>query len=216
MALATILDFLHDWPGQAKLELSYGDEMAETGGGAVLTRELRPPLWTLDARSRLLRPNDLSRWQATVEALENGKRQVVGFDRNRYYPINYPNGSWPTGVAFDGHTSRILTVGADNKSMSLDSLPAGYEGSVGDMLAWQYNTTQQALHRVMEDFTANGSGVTGVFEVRPHIRPTATVTTVAHVKRPACLMVIIPGTISVDIDDLGWGTVNFQAQQTLP
>lgn len=216
MALATVLDFLHDWPGQAKLQLSCGDEMAETGGGAVMARELRPPLWALDAQSRLLKVNTLDHWQATLEALENGKRLFWGFNRNRSYPINYPNGSWPTGGAFSGLTARILTVGGNNKSMSLDSLPAGYEGVPGDMLAWNYNTTQYALHRVVEAFTANGSGVTGVFEVRPHIRPTASPTTAVSVKQPACQMVVIPGSTSVEIDGLGWGTLAFQAQQTLP
>lgn len=215
MALASVLDFLLDWPGQARLDLGNNDEQAGTGGGSVITRELSPPLWMLRAQTTKLQPNELDYWQATLEALENGKRPFWGFSRNRDYPINYPRGTWPTGGSFNGATSRILTVGANNKSMSLDQLPAGYQGSVGDMLSWTYNSTQYALHRVVEAFTANGSGITGVFEVRPHIRPTASVTAAVAVKNPRCQMVVVAGSISVDTDDIGWGTISFQGQQFL-
>lgn len=215
MALAAVQDFLHDWPGQAYLQMGYGDESATQGSGAIITRELRPPLWQLSAQSKTLKPSDLAKWQSVLESLENGKLLFWGYDRNRYYPILYPRGTWPTGGSFSGATARILTVGSNNKSVSLDSLPAGYVGSVGDMLSFTYNSTQYALHRVVETFTANGSGVTAEFEVRPHVRPTATATTAVAVKRPACQMKISPGSVSCTVNDIGWGALSFQAEQTL-
>lgn len=215
MALDSVQDFLHTFPGQTYLSLSFGDEQSPLGSGLIITRELRPPLWTLAGHSRRLKPNTLAAWQARLESLDNGKTQFWGYDRNRYYPILYPHGAWPTGGSFSGTTSRILTVNANNKAVALDSLPVGYRGSVGDLLSWTYNSTQYAMHRVVEAFLANGSGVTPEFEVRPHIRPTASATTAVSVKRPACQMKIVPGSVSTEIDDIGWGTISFQAQQTL-
>lgn len=215
MALATVQDFLHTFPGQTYLRLDDGDEQSPLASGVIITRNLRPPLWSLSARSRLLKPNTLAAWQARIESLENGKLLFWGYDRNRFYPILYPKGAWPTGGSFSGTTARILTVNANNKALSLDSLPAGYVVSAGDLISWTYNSTQYAMHRVVESATANGSGVTPEFEVRPHIRSSAPATTAVAVKRPACQMKIVPGSLQTDVNDIGWGTITFQAVQTL-
>lgn len=214
MALPPVQDFIHDWPGQAALQLGYGDEASPTGSGAIITRELRPPLWVLNAQSRRLRPNTLHEWQAKLETLENGKVLFWGYECMRFYPIAYPNGSWPTGPAFSG-SAQLSAVDPNNKALVLQALPAGYSGRPGDMLSWAYNGDQYALHRVVEAFTANAGGVTNVFEVRPHIRPLAAAGTAVAVKRPACQMKLIPGSIAIETDPLGWGTIQFQAGQSL-
>lgn len=217
MSLAAVQDFLHTFPGQSLISLLCGDEQAPLASGSVITRELRPPLWMIVAKTRKLSPNTLAIWQARLESLDNGKTLFWGYDRNRNYPIAYPKGSWPTGGgSFNGTTCRIHSVNANNKALSLDQLPANYAGKAGDMVSWNYNSTLYALHRVVEDFAADGSGVTPEFEVRPHIRATATVTTAVAVKRPACQMRVIPGTLQSDIDfETGWGSLAFQAMQSL-
>ena len=49
---------------------------------------------------------------------------------------------------------------SDNKSLKLGGLPAGYSLRRGDMLHFDYGSspTRRALHRIVEDATANGPG----------------------------------------------------------
>jgi hypothetical protein len=65
----------------------------------------------------------------------------------------------------------------------------------------------------MEPATANGSGVTGEFEVRPHLWPAAAAADPVSVKQPACLMAIVPGSLSSDAQSSGWGSVSFSAME---
>ena len=62
----------------------------------------------------------------------------------------------------------------------------------------------------MEAATAAG-GTTPQFEIRPHLWPDVTVTKPVHVKQPACLMAIVPGSIASDAQLNGWGSVSFSA-----
>lgn len=216
MALATVLDIIEDWPGSATLDLRPGDEISGTGGGGIYVKELRPPLWMLTARSRLLRPTQVLQWKARLNSLENGKRLFWAFDKAACYPIAYPRGTWPTGGAFNGLTATIASIGGNNKSLSVDLLPAGYVGSVGDFLGITYGAgPYYGLYQVAEAFQADGAGVTGVFEVRPHLRPGTAVNDLVAVKHPSCQMRIVPGTVDPDVGDTGWGRISFQGIQEL-
>ncbi len=139
--------------------------------------------------------------------LENGLKTFWGYPMSRCYPILYPNGSWPTGGAFNG-TATLASINANRKAISLSGLPAGFVLSVGD-----YVSIAGDLHQVMEPATANGSGVTGEFEVRPHLWPAAAVADPVSVKQPACLMAIVPGSLSSDAQMAGWGSVSFSAME---
>ena len=61
--------------------------------------------------------------------------------------------------------------------------------------------------------TAEGRAATIQFEVRPHIWPARTVGAAVSVKQPACLMAIVPGSISSDAQINGWGSVSFSAME---
>jgi hypothetical protein len=163
------------------------------------------PLWTLRAMTKVLSPNTLDAWRAKLTALENGLQQFRGYPMSRCYPIAYPNGSWPTGAAFTG-AAILAAINANRKAISVQALPAGFKLSVGD-----YLSIDGDLHQVMETATANASGVTGEFEVRPHLWPAAAVADPVAVKQPACLMAIVPGSVSADAGLNGWGSLTFQA-----
>jgi hypothetical protein len=216
VALDTVQELISLWPGGATLDLDCGDELSEQGSGIISVKELRPPLWVMRARSRLLTPTQVKEWKARLNSLENGKRLFWGWDKTGEYPIAHPCGAWPTGGAFNGLTATIASIGANNKSLSVDLLPAGFAGAVGDWLGVTYGTgPSYGLYQVMEPYLANGSGVTGVFEVRPHLRPGTAVDNLVAVKRPAAQMMIQPGSVSSDVDDLGWGTITFSALQVI-
>lgn len=102
----------------------------------------------------------------------------------------------------------IATIAANRKAISLSGLPAGYKVTVGDYI----QIGDKDLHMVMEPMTANGSGVTTQFEVRPHLWPGVTAPVAATLVKPSCIMAIVPGSISTTADmATGRGTVTFQA-----
>lgn len=201
------IDFLGEWPGWNSLELSANQEQATDSGGRVYVRNFSDPLWKMSAQTKRLSPNALDEWRARLDALENGLVTFKAFALSRAYPIAYPNGAWPTGGSFSGTTAQVHTVGADNKSLRVKGLPAGFVLSRGDMI--QVGDTD--LYRLMETATADGGGITPSFEVRPHLWDGIAVNDAVSVKRPACLMVLVPGSVQAAADTSGRGAVSFQA-----
>lgn len=208
MTITYPLDILADFPGWTpEFELLWRQEQSRQANGVTRVKDFGSPLWRLSASSRPLSPNELDFWRARLDALENGLQQFKGYPLSRCFPIAYPNGAWPTGGAFSGTTAAVNSINANRKSITLKSLPAGYKLSIGDMIQIGRN-----LHRVQEAATANGSGITGAFEIRPHLWPETVINDPVSVKRPACLMTIVPGSIASSADpQTGRGTVSFQA-----
>jgi hypothetical protein len=159
----------------------------------------------------VLRPNLLDHWRARLQELENGLVTFRGYALSRCYPILYPRSSWPTGDAFDGMSAALHTVDENRNAVRVSGLPVGFRLSVGD----QIQIGETDLHRVMEDATADSFGVTPLFKVRPHVwrevdgggSPAITVS----VKRPSCVMCIVPGSVSTQADLSGRGSVSFRA-----
>lgn len=207
MALTAPLSILPDFPGWVTdFEPEFRQEMSRTAGGRTYVKDLGPSLWRMAARSKVLSPNELDYWRGRLHALENGFVTFYGYSLSRTFPILYPNGSWPTGVSFSGTAANLHTIGASRNSIRINSIPVGFVLSVGDFL--QIGTTD--LHRVMETATADGSGLTPSFEVRPYIWPSVTTTTAVSVYRPHCIMAIVPGSVNTVADTTGRGSVSFQ------
>lgn len=213
MALTEPFDLLADFPGwTTEFDLVWRQEQSRVASGRTYVKDLGSPLWRLSVQSRPLTINELDYWRARINAMENGLKTFYGRSMSRCFPIMYPNGSWPTGAAFDGVSATLATINANRKAVSLGDLPTGFVLSVGDHIA-----IGNDLHQVMETATADGSGDTGEFEVRPHIWPNVEAGSSppppnVSVKQPSCLMAIVPGSISSTADaQTGWGAVSFQA-----
>lgn len=207
MAITYPINLLPGFPGWTTgFSLHWRQEQSTLASGRILVKDMGSPLWTLRAASKVLSPNNLDAWRAKLTALENGLQQFWGYPMTRCYPIAYPNGSWPTGATFNG-SCVLSAINANRKAIALQALPAGFVLSVGD-----YVSIAGDLHQVMEAATANGSGVTPQFEVRPHIWPAVTAPTPGVlVKQPACKMAVVPGSVSSDAQLNGWGALSFQA-----
>lgn len=206
MAVTYPLDFMPQFPGwSTKFEPMHRQEQSRTAGGETYVKDLGSPLWFGAWVSRTLRPNELDHWRARLDALENGLQTFRGYPLSRCYPIAYPKAAYDAlGV---GAVS-LGSIGSNRKSATLTGLPAGYKLSIGDMI----QVAGSGLHRVLEAVTANGSGVTPVFEVRPHFWPGASAPAAVTLVRPSCPMRIVPGSIASDADlSTGRGTVSFQA-----
>lgn len=213
LSLTEPFDLLADFPGwTTEFELAWRQEQSRTAGGRTYVKDLGSPLWMLTAQSRQLSINELDYWRARLNAMENGMATFRGYSMSRCYPIRYPRGAWPTGGAFDGISASLASVGANRKSVSLADLPAGFVLSVGDYI----QIGDGDLHQVMEAAVADVDGETAEFEVRPHLWPGVegggSPPLAVAVKRPSCLMAIMPGSIKSSADpQTGWGAVSFQA-----
>lgn len=214
MSLTYPLDILSGFPGWTiEFDLMWRQEQSRTAGGTTFVKDLGSPLWRGSWVTRSLAPNLLDEWRARLDALENGMGTFIGYSHSRCYPIAYPNGTWPSGGAFDGTSATVFALGGDNKSLRVDGLPAGFQLRVGDMIQIKRGSTERRdLYRVQEVATADGVGVTPSFEVRPHLWPGVAVDDAVSVKRPWCRMAIVPGSISSPADlQTGRGSISFQA-----
>lgn len=212
MALTYPLDFLLTFPGwTTRFELMRRQEQSRQAGGMTLVKDLGDPLWMGAWQSRVLWPNELDQWKATLQALEEGGKQFKGRPLSRSYPILYPNGSWPTGGSFDGISAELAVIGTNNNVISIESLPDDYVFSVGDYLT----IDDKNLHQVAETATANGSGATPQFQVQPHMWPGTVAGDSVRVKEPFCIMTMVPGSLNAEADpQTGRGTVSWQGVES--
>jgi hypothetical protein len=216
MSLSFPLDLLADFPGTSiRFEAVPMLEIDPTRSGRIISKDLGPALWEADYQSKRLLPNALKFWKAKLLALQG--QSFIGYDMTACFPIAYPNGSWPTGGSFDGIAT--LASVTDAKVLTMDDLPAGYVGSVGDYVSFDYGDDSRALHQVMESFVADGSGVTGSFEVRPHVRPGYNLLLTGGLPvaltKPRAVMVLVPGSVIASSDLSGRGSISFTGRQTL-
>jgi hypothetical protein len=206
VAISYPLDLLASFPGwSTKFELLHRQEQSRTASGITYVKDFGSPLWMGAWVTCNLKPNELDEWRARLDALENGLQTFKGYSLARTYPIAYPK------AAYDKLTFgsvRLGSIGTNRKSGTLTGLPAGYKLSVGDMI----EVADSGLHRIMEAVTANASGATPVFEVRPHFWPGASAPAAAALVRPGCPMRVVPGSITSDAEfSSGSGSISFQA-----
>lgn len=219
MALTYPLDLLLGFPGMTtRFEPVYVQEISATRGGSQNSADLGPALWEADVQSRLLKPSALRTWKARLASLENGAKTFKGYDLTACYPLAYPRGSWPTGLAFDG-SGYLAAVNTSNyQQLKVGGLPVGYVISEGDYISFAYGS-YRALHQAMESVTADGTGVTPYVEVRPAIRASAflAASPVPDVDliKPHATMILVPGSVSAQASLDGSGTVSFSARQTI-
>lgn len=209
MAITYPLDLLADFPGwSTEFDLLWRQEQSRQANGVTRVKDLGSPLWRASYQSRSMKPNELDHWRARLDALENGLQTFIGYSTSRCFPIAYPNGSWPTGGAFNGQTAEVYSIGPNRKSIAIASVPAAFTLQVGDMVSIGPGN----LHRVEEAAVSGEFGQTSLFEIRPHLWPATVAGNTVYVKRPYCIMAVVPGSISSTADaSTGRGIVSFQA-----
>lgn len=204
MSISYPFDLLDGFPGWCtKFELYRRQETSRSVNGKTYVKDLGDPLWSAAYVSKNLRANALDRWRARLDALEDGLQTFIGRPLSRCRPQLYPG---TTGGALSGVT--VSSVSSTNKRLALDGLPANFKFLAGDMI----EVVNSGLYRLVEDRTANSSGLTALFEVRPHFWPGVTAGAEVKIVNPSCVMSIVPGSVSSDADPTtGRGTISFEA-----
>lgn len=204
----------------------YMQDIAPTRGGVNIVRDLGPALWHASFQSALLVPNSFKIVEGWLDSLGGSVNTFYGYDLARTYAINYPNGYAAlnranSGGSFSAGTVLLAAVAGDNVTATLGSigapattLPAGFVMSVGDYLAFDYNSgISRALHRVVAGGTADTNGVLAI-EVRPQIRAGWSGSSV-QLATPSGKFLVLPGSVKKSSQQ-GWGTtVAFEGVQTL-
>lgn len=196
---------------QRSFRLQEQQEYSGLGSGEILAADLAPQRWTANITTKPMNRLDANRLQARLETLDGSVNAFYLYDPWKCVPAADPGGELLGASAVT-----IASIGSNRKSMTLSGLPAGYVLTEGDMLAYDYGTNpvRRALHRISETAIANGSGVTPLFEVRPHIRTGAQVGATVALIKPSAKMVLVPGSLSIDGSG-GFTSISFQAIQTL-
>lgn len=204
MAITYPLDILAGFPGWATdFDLFYRQEFSRTAGGMTIAKDMGTPLWKASFQTTTLLVNELDIWRARLKALDGSLGLFWGRPLSRCYPIAYPNGA---GIG-DVSGPEIDSIGADNRSLTLQKLPVWYSVSGGD-----YLQIGARLYQVLENAVANSAGKTTRFEVRPHLAPGTAVGNSVVLVRPSVPMIIMPGSLSGTGEAMtGRGIISFQA-----
>lgn len=204
--IMTLVDYSAD---TAPPQLVSRQEMSRQGSGRTIGKDFGSALWLMSYATKPLPNDDALAFEAALDSLDGVIQTFEAADLRRIMPRLYPDG---TGA----NNGTLLSVNANNKALALSGLAAGQVVSVGDYLSFNYGTAR-ALHRAVETVTANGSGVTAQFEVRPHIRtgwtlsPAITVT----LKTPRGIFSLVPGSVSARPSGALHTIVSFQAVQAI-
>jgi hypothetical protein len=186
------------------------DAVSALGSGEWLTHELAPPLHEAEVRTARMPHTRAEQLRARLRALDGGAHFYLS-NPTMLYPQADPGG------AILGSASVVITsINANRRALTLSGLPAGYVITLGDYLHVDYGTpSRRALLQATEGATANGSGVTAEFEVRPQLRAGITAGLTVVLKKPAAKVKIVPGSVRIETVTTLLSQVRFTARQTL-
>jgi hypothetical protein len=158
-----------------------------------IKNEVGDPAWSAFVELRVLKYSLKTDIRATIEALGRPSSSFYLHNLRACGPMNDP-----AGIILGSSVPLINTIGG-NRSLSLSGLPAGYVLKRGDFLSFDFATdpVRRGFHRLVEDATANGSGVTPSFEVEPYLKTGTSVALEVTLIKPSAKMALAtfdPGT----------------------
>jgi hypothetical protein len=175
-------------------ELSEAWVTSETGGGEILTSGYGTRLWGGTCTLVPAYSRDMERIAALGRALRAPGASFL------VTPIHAPK---PLGIpVMPG--APLLNSQQNGKEIKVGGLTSGDKLARGDFIGWTYGSSplRYALHQLVEDATAAGSGITGWAEVVPPIKPGKSNATAVVLQSPVCLARMVPGSWSAPLHRL--------------
>lgn len=197
---ATKSEFFDTLPIQdVQLALRRQVQINNLGGGEILQAELAPAIWGGSVALAAMPKRQAAAIQAQLAALEAPGRVFQAYKAHQIGPAEDRLAA--TLGAASPAISELDSAAADG--LKLDGLPAGYEISAGDFLAFDYDQgtgPRRALHQVVVGAVADGTGALPDFlRLAPAVRPGALVGTAVELVKPHFLAVLVPGSVSYGI-----------------
>lgn len=181
-------------------------ELSRQSNGIVRGKDFGSGLWTASYTTVKMPFDDALAFEAMLDSLDGVIQVFEASDLRRLMPKMYPTGA--------GANNGTLTSVTNSKTMVLSGLVAGQVVSVGDYLSFDYGSNR-ALHRAVEPVTADGSGVTPGFEVRPYVRAGYSISSAVTLKTPRGRFSLLPGSVDSKLAGMLHSVVSFQAVQYL-
>ncbi|MEJ5079804.1 hypothetical protein [Ochrobactrum sp. MYb379] len=184
-------------------------EYSGLGTGEVLAAKLAPSRWSADVVLAPMVHTKARAIQAKLEALDGPIGNFYFASCTNSYPAKDPG-----GVKLGSASPRVDLKGANNKSLSVKAIPANYKLSAGDMLSIDYgsNPVRRYLGRLVSDATASANGVTGLFEIRPHLPAGIVANLAVNFLKPAAKVFIVPDSLQVAHSGR-FSTISFSVMQ---
>lgn len=167
------------------------DQYSGIGSGHDLQAELAAPKWIADIELSPGYSDGLKQIAAITRKLHGSQNAFMLFDPLSQFPQADPDGS-----VLAASTVQVYTVGTDRQSLRLKGLPAGYVLTISDkaQIVYSSDPTRNFFLEISETVTASGAGITPSFEIYPHIPVGIAIDDVVILKKPACKMIMLPGS----------------------
>jgi hypothetical protein len=173
-------------------DVQRNDELSGSGDSRIWQAELADPLWSATVNLAAGYNNNMKQIAALIRKLHGAQESFFLYDPMSRYPQADPDGS-----LLGASVVRIDSVGAGGRTISLNGLPAGYVLTLADKMQIAYATSpvRYAFLEVSDQtVVASGGGVTSAFEVFPNAPVGVAVNDVVTLIKPACRMIIMPGS----------------------
>ncbi|RVE84775.1 hypothetical protein [Sinorhizobium meliloti] len=157
------------------------------------------PFWKAQYTTNWMTPAFYGLFDAFVMKSSSRGAPFLGYDLFRPRPIAHNNGKPLSGTkagggAFNG--GAVLQSITNSRTIVVSGLPAGFKLSSGDYVELRKSVLIRSLHRIVENATANTSGVVTLSIMfgldTQHFTTSATV----HLEKPSCVMSIDPGSVA--------------------
>lgn len=170
-------------------DIQRNDQFSGLGSGMFWQAELSPPLWIADCSLAAKPSRDALSDAAIIRSLNGSQGTFYLFDPQALYPADDPD-----GTTLGSSTITVTSVGSNKRDIALEGFPPGYRLRVGDKMQITHTGAKESFHEVSRTVDANGSGQMATVNVFPAIPAFVAPGDAVILKKPSCLMVIMPGS----------------------
>ncbi|MCG8669582.1 MAG: hypothetical protein MI867_09235 [Pseudomonadales bacterium] len=182
-------------------------EISRLRNGEIRAKNFADPIWKATFSTPEMTQDDCVDFESILNDLEDGLKTFQAYDERRPYPFRYQNGTF-------SDNGQISAISNNGRTVTFSGFQPGFQLTRGDKFRLT-SIVGTTLHEIKETISANGSGATSAVEVQPNIPPAYQGSNPVSFKKPYCLMVVEPGSISYNPGASALGTVTFSAVQYL-
>lgn len=203
--------FTYDLP-VSKFTLDPGTSVSRHArGGAGTVSQIREPLWFAEFETTQMFREARAPVIAWLDTLVGGLKFFLAWDASQPQPLAYPNGV-PSILAASWDGTATVTSLSTAGEIAVSGAAGGFQMREGDKVGL-VEDGRYGLYRVVENVTANGSGVVSI-PVTPLVQDFFSTSATAVLYRPKAKLQIDPTSISYE-GGVFASPISFSAVQVL-